>query len=128
MKYKLEEFFVPHQENLELKKLGFDEPCFGYGDSDSIHIDSPHSIEKRMANQFNKTIKILTFSQAFNFFREKYKLHGTITSISQESWQWHIQKPGNKLGDLYEEDFPDYEEAELDCLRKLIEICKNTNQ
>jgi hypothetical protein len=22
--------FVPYQESLELKKLGFDEPCFGY--------------------------------------------------------------------------------------------------
>ncbi len=48
-----------------------------------------------------------------------------ITSISQESWQWHITKPGESLGKLYEEDFYTYEEAELECLKKLIEIVKN---
>jgi hypothetical protein len=66
-----------------------------------------------------------TFSQAFRWFREKYQLHSTITSISQESWQWHIQKPGQQLGKLYDEDFYTYEEAELACLKRLIEIVKN---
>ena len=26
----LDKEFVPHQESLELKELGFDEPCFGF--------------------------------------------------------------------------------------------------
>ena len=26
----LEKEFVPHQESLELKELGFNEPCFGF--------------------------------------------------------------------------------------------------
>lgn len=68
-----------------------------------------------------------TFSQAFRFFREKYKLHSTITSISQESWQWHITKPGEPLGKLYEEDFYNYEEAELACLQHLIKIVNENN-
>lgn len=45
------------------------------------------------------------------WLREKHDIHITITSISQESWQYHIQKPKDKLGDNYEEDFENYEEA-----------------
>jgi hypothetical protein len=52
-------------------------------------------------------------------------LHSTITSISQESWQWHITKPGESLGKMYQEDFYTYEEAELACLVKLIDIVEN---
>jgi hypothetical protein len=65
------------------------------------------------------------FQQAFRWFREKYQLHSTITSISQESWQWHITKPGESLGKMYQEDFYTYEEAELACLFKLIDIVEN---
>jgi hypothetical protein len=42
---------------------------------------------------------------------EKHQIWITITSISQESWQWHITKPGDSLGKLYEEDFYTPEEA-----------------
>ena len=63
-----------------------------------------------------------TFAQAFRWFREKYQLHATVTSISQESWQWHITKPGESLGKLYDEDFYTHGEAELACLEKLLEI------
>jgi hypothetical protein len=139
MKNNLKELFVPYFEALTLKELGFDEPCFANytvipeDGIDWFRIPEQGTSFGSSKNYNSKifeeegTISAPTFSQAFNFFREKYKLHGTITSISQESWQWHIQKPGDKLGDLYEEDFLDYEEAELECLRKLIEICKNTN-
>ena len=111
----MEKEFIPHQESVELKELGFNEPCFGYRDGvNYLMIKSmPHCI-----------ISAPTFSQAFRWFRQKYKLHSTITSISQESWQWHITKPGESLGKLYDEDFYTYEEAELACLKKLIEIVK----
>jgi len=45
------------------------------------------------------------------WLREVHNIHITITSISQESWQYHITKPGQRLGDNYEEDFYTYEEA-----------------
>jgi len=119
--------FVPYKESLELKKLGFNEPCFTYYKDDQLSdiLELVKNSEmENVNNEIHNYISAPIFSQAFKFFREKYKLHSTITSISQESWQWHITKPGESLGKLYEEDFYNYEEAELACLRKLIGVVK----
>ena len=131
----MEKEFIPYEESVKLKELGFDEPCFGkyLSNLQSDWKKFELILEMGMNEEFedNRNIYLLeeacsapTFSQAFRWFREKYKLHSTITSISQESWQWHITKPGESLGKLYDEDFYTYEEAELACLKKLIEIVK----
>jgi hypothetical protein len=127
--------FVPYQEALELKQLGFDEPCFAFYNYNSqlCRYMNPDKDWNSLNHQQLKNSKITlpdthtapTYSQAFRWFREKYQLHSTITSISQESWQWHITKPGESLGKLYDEDFYTYEEAELQCLQHLIKIVKN---
>jgi hypothetical protein len=103
---KMEKEFVPYELALRMKQLGFDEPCMASRDMGNNH----------------GLIQVPTWQSAFRWFREKYELHSTITSISQESWQWHITKPGESLGKLYDEDFYTYEEAELACIEKLIEI------
>lgn len=79
-------------------------------------------------SSFLNCISRPTFQEVFDWFREKYQLHSTITSISQESWQWHIQKPGQQLGKLYNEDFYTHEEAELACLEKLLEIVESKKE
>jgi hypothetical protein len=37
----MEKEFTPHQEALELKELGFDEPCFGYYEDNNLTITFP---------------------------------------------------------------------------------------
>jgi hypothetical protein len=107
--------FVPHQEALELKELGFDEPCFGYyepnGELDYIenHIlkDFPYLAKN---SEWKDLVAAPTFSQAFRWFREP------------ENGSY------NHLDFIYEymkDDSMSYEEAELSCLKKLIEIVKN---
>lgn len=113
--------FVPYELALELKDLGFDEECF------ACYLDDKYLNVEYCKKQFHFHGQVASaplWQQAFDWFREKYKLHLTITSISQESWQWHITKPGESLGKLYEEDFYTYEDAEIDGLKKLIEIVK----
>jgi hypothetical protein len=120
--------FVPYTLALKLKELGFDEPCLKMGMSDIDIINTERTDEgdyPKNSHLFSGWITIPTYSAAFRWFREKYKLHSTITSISQESWQWHITKPGESLGKMYQEDFYTYEETESACLDKLIEIVKN---
>jgi hypothetical protein len=107
----MEKEFVPYELAVKLKALGFDEPCLMYYD-----------YSWRLVESGVYECKAPLFQQAFRWFREKYQLHSTITSISQESWQWHITKPGESLGKLYGEDFYTHEEAELACLDKLIEL------
>lgn len=45
------------------------------------------------------------------WLREVHKIHIITTSISQESWQYHITNVGDSLGKLYNEDYYNYEEA-----------------
>jgi hypothetical protein len=119
--------FCTYEQALVLKELGFDAPCFGCYDVEAVFGLTVMSIKQYYTNSKKDTWNCSAplYQQAFRWFREKYQLHFTITSISQESWQWHITKPGESLGKMYQEDFYTYEEAEQDCLDKLIEICKN---
>jgi hypothetical protein len=48
---------------------------------------------------------ITEFAHLCEWLRVNHGIWITVTSISQESWQWHITKPGDSLGKLYEEDF-----------------------
>ena len=53
-----------------------------------------------------------SFYEAQKWLREVKKLHITIHSQSQESWQYRITKPHQKLEDgLHGEDFSSYEDA-----------------
>jgi hypothetical protein len=117
----MEKEFVPYTESLALKELGFNEPCFGFHSKIHGLMMVKTSGSSSLYKDAGECLAPL-YQQAFRWFREKYQLHSTITSISQESWQWHITKPSESLGKLYEEDFYTYEEAELECLKKLIEI------
>jgi len=138
--------FVTYEQALALKELGFNELCMAsdycadgkilieYAD-DGITNKELDKITDECNEEFSETEEdhmpynatIPLYQQAFRWFREKYQLHSTITSISQESWQWHITKPGESLGKLYDEDFYTYEEAENACLNKLIETLWKKN-
>ena len=124
--------FVPYELAVKLKALGFDEPCFGRWliitewekPTGEVRLQIGSKVEDYSKNQCAAPL----YQQAFRWFREKYELHSTITSISQESWQWHITKPSESLGKLYGEDFYTYEETELACLEKLLEIVETKSE
>jgi hypothetical protein len=118
--------FVFHEEALELKKLGFDEPCFGfytykrelrrYTNFDG-ELNDFQTLKNSSITMGDGWCTAPTFSQAFRFFREKYDLHQHIEYI--------------KIADRYDywvglnfKYTTTYEDAELQCLRKLIEIVK----
>ena len=123
----MEKEFVPYSLALELKELGFDEPCFGSIDQIGyIHVKGSKS-SPRGSMMYN-TIDCPTFSQAFRFFREKYMLSGEIY-IFKNIWNFDIEDISNSMqlctSDIMCYDF--YEKAELECLKKLIEIVKEQN-
>jgi hypothetical protein len=102
--------FVPYQQSLQLKELGFDEPCFTwYWDDIGLY----NGLEFGNHNKNINYVSAPTFSQAFRFFREKYDLFISI---------FHYEN-GYSINDLRR--FETYEEAEIACLNKLIEIVKN---
>jgi hypothetical protein len=123
--------FIPYKQSLELKELGFDEPCIGnYFHTKELKIYGGDVL--RIKNSDMGTVTAPTFSQAFRWFREKYSTHveiheNTDWEEDNECWSFVIFK--YKLGDndgmiSSTVDYNTYEEAELECLIKLIEIVK----
>jgi hypothetical protein len=123
----MEKEFVPYTEALELKQLGFDEDCFTFYQVE-YHENSPIMVDDNDQYRITgfrtcKNSEIAshytscpTYSQAFRWFRENHDLNYVI--VKAESWFYTIN------GCNTQEGFNTYEEAELACLKKLIEIVK----
>lgn len=127
--------FIPYEQALALKSLGFDEPCFGWYDSEcqeTLNYDHTHnSCGWLLGNHCTAP----TYSQAFRFFREK---HGLFISFARFRNSVLIDMPDtfSKVYEIWIQDenedesiwvggFDTYEEAELATLNKLIQIIKN---
>ena len=116
--------FIPYEQALALKELGFDEPCFGSYDPFGSKQLSCSGIYT-----YGNCIAAPLYQQAFRWFREKYDLRIWIESnygvlkfeyvIATTNFNF-IDKQFNDLS-----GYKTYEEAELECLKKLIEIVKN---
>jgi hypothetical protein len=134
----MEKEFVPYQESLELKQLGFDEPCmFAYRNSDGEQSLMSFSKWQNFTKHDNHDgfAAAPLYQQAFRFFREKFNLEYQIIKSASDSYSAVIhlntREYLDKILTLYNAcvaevvDCYSYEEVELDCLRKLIEIVKN---
>jgi hypothetical protein len=119
--------FVPYELALELKQIGFNEPCLGiHYYKESYPMLNPQSGETELVFEFGQYIKQTevatlapTFSQAFRWFREKHGLCLVIKPIDDKRLDlgYNLLKNG-----LIIRAYTTYEKAELACLRKLIEI------
>jgi hypothetical protein len=120
----MKDLFVPKAQSIQLKELGFDEPCFGYYQGGTNNL----IIEQIIKSQGDGNWCLSpTFSQAFEFFREKYQLLHSITEYNKDG-SLIIKIYQNKivvLENMTNFDITEYEETELVCLDKLIEITKN---
>jgi hypothetical protein len=110
--------FVSYDESYQLKKFGYNKPCLKYAAISlaEMHNGDYYFVEKKLG--------LPLYSEAFRWFREEYNLpsaimyrknidDGTIT------YDWLI------LGqDVKYRHFDTYEDAELACLRRLLEIAK----
>ena len=134
---KIENEFIPYDQALELKELGCDEPCFAfYGLSRDDYKTIRLSIFQNLKTDYLSDVHHLDvtcdaplYQQAFRFFREKYMLSGEIY-IFKNIWNFDIEDISNSI-QLYTSDimcYNSYEEARLECLKKIIEIIKNESK
>ena len=109
--------FISYDQALALKELGFDEPCLFHilGGKINFYRSTQDYFPKNDRNGIG--CSAILYQQAFRWFREKYDLNYVI--VKAESWFYTIN------GCNTQEGFNTYEEAELECLNKLIEIVKN---
>ena len=126
--------FVPYYQALALKELGFDEPCFGFygglsplGDRYSWNTGG-YNNNSDIGDSKNFHCTRPLYQQAFRWFREKYnRLHTVNIDLSNNlKDKVFVYTIENHLGSIVDrsEEFNTYEEAELACLIKLIEIVK----
>jgi hypothetical protein len=120
--------FIPYEQALELKGLGFGEPCFGKyytlnGKTWKLAINKEYYLLDELYDIGSKfTISAPIFSQAFRWFREKCGLNHFVeldVDCKPNYYNAHVQCSLVYHGD-------NYEEAELACLKKLIEILTKT--
>ena len=124
----LKKEFVPHEEALALKELGFDEPCLKFYAAGILALapDAENGDTNSKLNGYNPLyVSAPTFSQAFRFFREKYNKLSPIDHATG-GWYFVIREIGGSTDPMLKavcgSGFQSYEEAELACLRQLIEI------
>jgi hypothetical protein len=144
-KQGMESLFVPYEIALALKELGFDEPCFGYFDpllGEYVIMNSDCINPKPTLFNHNLSSIVVSaplYQQAFRWFREKYDLCAYVVTapnyIKGESkyktrFSYAIYGMNEKSSSTVFISIRDavnlstHEEAELECLIKLIEIVK----
>jgi hypothetical protein len=141
--------FTLYPEALELKELGFDEPCFAwYHLGDTLLSDITMGYEKTdflyTQDDMEETqCTAPTYSQAFRWFRYNYWYYASISPIvdignvdfTVEVSQFFQEDRYVGEGDdeeyfprglelVHTERFDTYEEAELACLREMIKLVK----
>jgi hypothetical protein len=121
--------FIPYEESLALKELGFDEECLKYwNDFGKTSTYMRFQLLNDIDDWCQDYIKAPLYSQAFRWFREKYGLEGWVTPLVDEQgfvfkYQSRFHKEGFSIAVVGDYDLK--EQAELECLKKLIEIVKN---
>jgi len=136
----MEKEFIPYEQALALKELGFESPypiggyqggkVFYYEKGKLYYDGRPMYSSDAHSGQLLAPL----YQQAFRWFREKYNLvHTVYSNASGYIWELHYnqERGGTHICDSGEsgdcEDsgmFTTYEKAELECLKKLIEIVK----
>ena len=122
----MENEFIPYEQALALKELGFDEECLGYFWKHSSFIDFEFMYGS-IAISNDRNIPAPLYQQAFRWFREKHNLHTIINITISDKWYFEIYNLSDKRNceiKIEEIFLSTYEEAQFECLKRLIEIVK----
>lgn len=127
---ELKDLFLPYEESLAMRELGFNLECFGYYDSlghysdfEYYDLENTNSCLQSDYGGTNKVCTAILYQQTLDFFRKK-GYHIEIYSdnhqdiLNADNWYWLFSKGVNTSST---NSFESYEEARLDCIRALIE-------
>ena len=120
--------FIPYEQALELKELGFDEPCFGYYNitwSKQNELLFPqYAGEVENWNEMTRLCSAPLYQQAFRWFREKYGLYAEIFVDDNKTFGFYITSfiEEGRLDKPITRQFNTYDKAQLGCVKQLIEI------
>jgi len=114
--------FIPYEQALELKKLGFKEICLAWYHKGKLTFNEFYDLSD--INEHPRNSSAPLYQQAFRWFREKYEyIPHVFRNSTSGKYSWKIDDRYSYV-DYTADIFNTYEEAELACLKKLIEIVK----
>lgn len=133
--------FVSYEAAMRLKKLGFDEPCFGKYDGKGKNIGK---IWYEMPNQGQETIPVgdvlaPTFSQAFGWLRENHRMFHEVFIDTEPSLDaptklefayliLHMIRHESMYTDrVKRKRFDTYEDAQSACLDRILEVLEGNS-
>jgi hypothetical protein len=120
----MEKEFIPYEQALALKELGFREHCAAFYSTEE-ELCFKWESNGNMSLHLLRLIQAPTFSQAFRWFREKYGLYTQdFIDLDNKFTKNIVQVNKNGQDFFYLDYYKKYEEAELECLKKLIERIK----
>ncbi len=117
------EDFIPQKEAKKLQEIGFKEQCFGqwrYDNTFSFGFDTS-------LNQIPTPL----YQQAFRWFRTKHNLDSSVYRAFTKATVYCWGVSNRRIGFEYPPGAigargPSFEEAQLACLQKLIEIVEKS--
>jgi hypothetical protein len=128
----LENEFVPYEQALALKELGFNEHCLAQYrkyDVGEATLDIGFS-KNEIISKFDNLVLFCStplYQQAFRWFREKHNLISVVGYHNLWKYSFLIETIEEHKTIIVVDKINTYEEAELECLKKLIEIVKQNN-
>jgi hypothetical protein len=142
--------FILYEQAFGLKQLGFDEICLGHYqdrdektlhgarlESDNIMFFHGETNKGFIVNNSPVSHCVLAplYQEAFDWFRDNHKLHCWITSKTIDDEKVIFIPHGRTIPDTLKKGlvvdiipyaaFENIEQAKLESIKKLIEICKN---
>ena len=114
----MEKQFIPYEQALELKALGFDQDGLGWYNVGHL---MPKITESKHITPLPNCCIAPLYQQAFAFFRNRF---GYTFSIGRTNiCVYHLMVQGTLLTNMIQ-DCKSYEEAELKCLIEFINAAK----
>lgn len=122
----MKDLFVPYQQSLELRELGFDEICLTHYWGENILNEAYGGW---MKNSNTKYVMSPTWEQAFKWFRDNYNLIGLVEGgyDNGKNIFTYVIWDGFK-DNMIDEYFDTYEDAQLTCLKEIINIKKKNGR
>lgn len=138
---------IPYPEALRLKKVGFNNvPCFGvwynipedvdlkFFDLERHFSSQPYETQYYANKAYKNAVLAPTYRQAFQWLLTKLHLYGIILPTITASWTFKtmyvveglIEVP--RYNYVVGNDYSTFQEAELACLKRLIEFVEQTTK
>ncbi len=133
-----EKEFVPFEIALNLKKLGFNEPCIAFYFVGSLNIREFKNSKNVNSAFYNSLVcSAPSFHHVFRWFRNEYQWQASIEATSEQQghrlgynyfiWNYKTGEqydctPTPKDRPVGDFEYDIYEDAEIACLNKLIEL------